>query len=104
DQSKYLYTILEKLYKIKNQSEFGPSYNQLSLAYIWLKSEIYFDQVLAEDLVEVAKEVNKLDKIHALLIANSLQRRGDLKNALELIDKYEEDERSLSLRLFCLTD
>lgn len=104
DQSKYLYTILEKLYKIKNQSEFGPSYNQLSLAYIWLKSEIYFDQVRAEDLVEVAKEVNKLDKIHALLIANSLQKRGDLKNALELIDKYEEDERSLSLKLFCLTD
>src|SRR5690606_27211133 len=101
EQSKLLYSILEKLYTVKHRSELGPSYNQLSLAYTWLKSEMYFDQVSIEDLKKVADEVNKLDKIHALFIANSLQKRGDIDGALKLIDKYEEDEILLSLKLFC---
>ncbi|WP_293944716.1 MULTISPECIES: PIN domain-containing protein [unclassified Sphingobacterium] len=101
DQSKHLYDILEKLNAVKFQSELGPSFNQLCLTYTWLKSEMYFNQVSVNELIKTYKEVEKPDKMFALFIANSLQKRGDVDAALKLIEEYDEDEILLSLKLFC---
>lgn len=104
DQSLRLYNILEKLNAIKSESELGLSYNQLCIIYIWLKSEMYFEQVSVTDLIEVTQLVKNLDKIHALFIANSLQKREEKDSALKLIEGYDDDEMLLSFKLFCASN
>ncbi len=103
-ESISLYNLLDKLNVVKSQSELGKSYNQLSLVYIWLKSELYFDEVTPVHLIDVTKSIENLGSLYACLIANSLQKRQKIDDALELLEKYEEDELLLTLKLYCQTD